>query len=278
MCSIPSINFTQNIIFVAKPKVLILKTAGINCDGETAFAFESAGGASEFVHINQLVSRERALKDYQILALSGGFTYGDDIAAGKVLANELRCKLWDELKKFVQQDKLIIGICNGFQVLVKSGLLPGHDAFTQEVTLAHNDCGVFQDRWVYLKSQVSRPESQVHCVWTQGLPQVSYLPIAHGEGKFIPKSEAVLERLKQNNQIVFQYCDARGHIGDYPVNPNGSIDSIAGICDISGRVFGLMPHPERHLISLQHPRWTREGIKRHGDGFLIFLNAVNYFK
>ncbi|MBI5874200.1 MAG: phosphoribosylformylglycinamidine synthase I [Candidatus Omnitrophica bacterium] len=263
---------------MAKPKVLVLKTAGINCDQETAYAFESAGSDPEFVHINQLVSGERALSDYQILAISGGFTYGDDIAAGKILANELKCKLSAELKEFIKQEKLIIGICNGFQVLVKAGLLPGNEIFQQEATLADNDCGVFQDRWVYLKSQVSRSTSQVQCVWTKGLPDVIYLPIAHGEGKFIPKSEAVLERLRENGQIVFQYCDARGNIGDYPVNPNGSMDSIAGICDTSGRVFGLMPHPERHLISLQHPRWTREGIKRHGDGFPIFLNAVNYFK
>ncbi|HAJ56295.1 MAG TPA: phosphoribosylformylglycinamidine synthase I [Candidatus Omnitrophica bacterium] len=263
---------------MAKPKVLILKTAGINCDRETAFAFESAGADIDLVHINELVSGGRALSAYQILAISGGFTYGDDIAAGKVLANELKCKLFGELKKFTGDGKLIIGICNGFQVLVKAGLLPGNDEFRQEATLVNNDCGVFQDKWIHLKCQVSGVKCQDKCVWTKGLPEVIYLPIAHGEGKFIPKSEEVLQRLKDNGQIVFQYCDARGQLGDYPVNPNGSVDSIAGICDASGRVFGLMPHPERHLISLQHPRWTREGCKRHGDGFPIFLNAVNYFK
>ena len=246
-----------------KPRVLILKAAGINCDSETAYAFESAGGACEFVHINELVARSRNLSDYQILAISGGFTYGDDIAAGKILANELKCKLFDQLKKFIADGKLIIGICNGFQVLVRAGLLPGNDAFKQEATLANNDCGLFQDKWVYLKKY------QDKCVWTKGLPEVIYLPIAHGEGKFIPKNEGVLERLKNNGQIVFQYSD---------VNPNGSVEAIAGICDVSGRVFGLMPHPERHLISLQHPRWTREGLKRHGDGFAIFLNAINYVK
>ncbi len=254
-----------------RPKVLILKAAGINCDEETAFAFESAGACYDLVHINQIASHEVSLSDYQIIAFSGGFTYGDDLAAGKILANELKCRLFDELKKFIQDGKLIIGICNGFQVLVKAGILPGNDLFEQEATLSNNDCGIFQDKWVYLKSQDK-------CVWTKGLPEVIYLPIAHGEGKFIPKSEEVLERLKKNNQIVFQYCDERGKLGDYPVNPNGSIDSIAGICDSSGRVLGLMPHPERHLMSLQHPRWTRSGLKRHGDGFSIFLNAVNYFK
>lgn len=263
---------------MVKPKVLILKTAGINCDSETAFAFESAGADTELVHINQLVSAERALSAYQILAISGGFTYGDDIAAGKVLANELKCKLFGELKKFITDGKLIIGICNGFQVLVRAGLLPGNEGFQQEATLVNNDCGFFQDKWVYLKTQVIKDKAQAGCVWTKGLQDVVYLPIAHGEGKFIPKNEETLQRLKDNGQIVFQYCDVRGQLGDYPVNPNGSVDSIAGICDVSGRVFGLMPHPERHLVSLQHPRWTREGLKRHGDGFQIFLNAVNYFK
>lgn len=255
------------------PRVLVLKTAGINCDQETAFAFESAGAAPEFVHVNELVSGKKSLGDYQILAISGGFTYGDDIAAGKILANELKSKLFEDLKKFIHDGKLIIGICNGFQVLVKAGLLPGSEDFAQEATLANNDCGFFQDKWVHLKNP-----GECKCVWTKGLPEVVYLPIAHGEGKFIPKSEEVLERLKKGGQIVFQYCDAAGRLGDYPVNPNGSLDSIAGICDASGRVFGLMPHPERHLTSLQHPRWTREGLKKHGDGFPIFLNAVNYFK
>ncbi len=263
---------------MAQPKVLILKAAGINCDNETAFAFEHAGAIHEFVHINQLVSGEKKLDGYQILAISGGFTYGDDIAAGKILANELKSKLFEELKRFIASSKLIIGICNGFQVLVKAGLLPGNASFEQEATLAGNDCGYFQDRWIYLKSKPSSPASGVKCVWTNGLPEVIYLPIAHGEGKFIPKSEEVLERLKLNGQIVFQYCDAHGSLGDFPVNPNGSMDSIAGVCDETGRVFGLMPHPERHLVGLQHPHWTRAGLKKHGDGFLIFSNAVNFFK
>ena len=255
-----------------KPKVLVLKAAGINCDAETAFAFESAGAQTEFVHINQLVSGGKRLADYQVFVLSGGFTYGDDIAAGKILANELKSKLFDAIKDFVAAGKLIIGICNGFQVLVRAGILPGHIDFEQEVTLTNNDSGVFQDRWVYLKNAASP------CIWTKGLPEVIYLPIAHGEGKFIPKNEDVLERLRCQGQIVFTYCDSRGQSGDYPVNPNGSIDSIAGICDTTGRVLGLMPHPERHIISLQHPRWTREGLKKHGDGFAIFLNAVHFFK
>ncbi|MDD5019140.1 MAG: phosphoribosylformylglycinamidine synthase I [Candidatus Omnitrophica bacterium] len=255
-----------------KPRVLILKTAGTNCDLETAFAFESAGAVCESVHVNELSRRERRLLDFQILAISGGFSYGDDISAGKILANELKYKLCEDLAVFIRSERLMIGICNGFQVLVKAGLLPGSTDFAQEATLALNDGGVFRDQWVHLKREESR------CVWTRGCPEVILLPIAHGEGKFIPKNEEVLDRLKANGQIVFRYSDAKGRCDNACVNPNGSIEAIAGICDETGRVFGLMPHPERHLVSLQHPQWTRLGLARHGDGFQIFLNAVNFFK
>jgi len=265
---------------MAQPRVLILKAAGINCDVETAHAFEQAGGAPDLVHINALILGEKKLSDYQILVFSGGFTYGDDIAAGRVLANQVKNTLLEPARTFIDKGGLILGICNGFQVLVKAGLLPGNGRFDQEVTLADNDCGVFQDRWVYLKRPHAgtspRPGGGL-CVWTRGLPEVVTMPIAHGEGKFISKSEEVLDRLKERGQIVFQYCDVRGQLGDFPVNPNGSIDSVAGICDETGRVFGLMPHPERHVTGLQHPRWTREGLKRRGDGFAIFRNAVKYF-
>ncbi len=264
---------------MSRPRVLILKAAGINCDAETANAFEQAGGLPAFVHINELISGAKRLADFQVLAFSGGFTYGDDIAAGRVLANQIKNKLMTCVRVFIDKGGLIIGICNGFQVLVKSGLLPGNERAQQEVTLAENDCGVFQDRWVYLKAPPAPcPAVKDLCVWTRGLPEVVTMPIAHGEGKFIPRSEEVLTRLKERGQIVFQYCDARGRPGDFPVNPNGSIDSVAGLCDATGRVFGLMPHPERHLSGLQHPRWTREGLKRRGDGFAIFQNAVKHFK
>lgn len=247
-----------------------MKTAGTNCDRETAFAFESAGGFCEHVHINELSQGERRLADFQILAISGGFSYGDDISAGKILANELKYNLSDEIASFVSRGGLVIGICNGFQVLVKAGLLPSRNP-RQEATLALNDSGLFQDQWVYLKT-----EKNSACVWTRSLSEIIYLPIAHGEGKFIPKNEDVLSRLQQQGQIVFRYCNEKGEWGTV-ANPNGSIDAIAGICDETGRVFGLMPHPERHVNSLQHPRWTREGLKRHGDGFPIFQNAIHYF-
>jgi len=257
-----------------KPRVCVLRTAGTNCDQETAFAFVQAGAGAELVHVNKFIQREKSLCDYEILAIPGGFSYGDDVAAGKILANELRTKLIDDLKQFIRDGKLIIGICNGFQILVKSGLLPGNDAFKQEVSLIINDSAKFEDRWVYLKSVKCKAKS-VKCVWTKNLAEVIYLPVAHGEGKFIVQDEAVLKKLKDNDEVVFQYCDQAGKITGYPANPNGSLDNIAGICDSTGRVFGLMPHPERHISVLQHPR--RIG-KKDGDGLRIFKNGVEYIK
>ncbi|MCX5709386.1 MAG: phosphoribosylformylglycinamidine synthase I [Candidatus Omnitrophica bacterium] len=255
-----------------KPKVCVLRTAGTNCDKETAFAFARAGAEAEFVHINRLVSGEEKLGDYHILALSGGFSYGDDIAAGKILANELKTKLSGDLKEFIRAGKLIIGICNGFQIMVKAGLLPGNKEMKQEVSLINNDSAKFEARWVYLK-----PSGK--CIWTKNITGLIYLPVAHGEGKFIAKDNAAIERLKENGQIVFQYCDESGKLAGYPDNPNGSAENIAGICDETGRVFGLMPHPERHVNSQQHPRWSAAKIKKEeGDGFQIFKNGVEYAK
>ncbi|MCM8779558.1 MAG: phosphoribosylformylglycinamidine synthase I [Candidatus Omnitrophica bacterium] len=261
-----------------KPKVLILRTAGTNCDKETGFAFYSSGAEVEYLHINALIADKRKLHDYQILAIPGGFSYGDDIAAGKILANELKYKLQEELKKFIQDGKLIIGICNGFQILVKAGILPGNKGFKQEVTLALNDSAKFEDRWVYLKIPTPKPQTP-KCVWTQNLPRIIYLPVAHGEGKFIAQDKALLKKLAENNQIVFQYCDKKGELCGYPANPNGSELNIAGICDETGRIFGLMPHPERHSSRLQNPARFREKIKGNiPDGALIFRNGVEYVK
>ncbi|MFH1396980.1 MAG: phosphoribosylformylglycinamidine synthase I [Candidatus Omnitrophota bacterium] len=259
-----------------KPKVCILRTAGTNCDQETAFAFEKAGSLAELVHINKLISRSSNLDNYHILALPGGFTYGDDIAAGKILANELRHRLIEQIRRFIQKGRIIIGICNGFQVLVKSGLLPGNLDLTQEVSLTMNDSAKFEDRWVYLKAQSSKLKTK-RCVWTKGLPDIIYLPVAHGEGKFFTMDNSVLERLKKNGQIVFQYSNPRGALSVYPDNPNGSQESIAGICDDTGRILGLMPHPERHIDVFQHPRRSSENKqKTEGDGLLIFRNGVEY--
>jgi phosphoribosylformylglycinamidine synthase len=254
-----------------KPKVCILRSAGTNCDKETAAAFKLAGAEPEFLHINSLVSRQRLLSDFHILALPGGFSYGDDIASGKIFANELRFKLADSLRQFITDGKLIIGICNGFQILVKSGLLPASSYLKQSTSLIINDSGKFEARWVYLK-----PAGK--CVWTRGLKKIIYLPVAHGEGKFVTEDKPVLKRLKKNKQIVFQYCDAKGKFTGYPDNPNGSMENIAGVCDETGRVFGLMPHPERHIFAAQHPRNWDKLIRIYGDGLQIFKNGVDYIK
>jgi len=250
-----------------KPRVIILRTAGTNCDNETAAAFKMAGAIAELVHINELARDEKFLKDFQIFAIPGGFTYGDDIASGKILANEIKYKLKEDLKKFINSGKLVIGICNGFQALVKSGILPGINPGEIEATLSFNDSGSFIDKWVELKADGGR-NAEGRCVWTKGLKEKIYLPIAHGEGKFIPRDKNILNNLRKNAQIVFEYVD----------NPNGSIDDIAGICDTTGRVLGMMPHPERYSLGTQHPRWTREGLEEYGDGFMIFKNGVDYVK
>ncbi|MGR3301096.1 MAG: phosphoribosylformylglycinamidine synthase I [Candidatus Scalindua sp.] len=259
-----------------KPKAIILRTAGTNCDYETRYALEKAGADVDLVHVNQLVKDKGLLSSYHIFVLPGGFTYGDDIAAGKVLANQLRHHLLDELTRFVEDGKLVIGICNGFQVLIKMGLLPGingtqpsSNEYRQKFTLTHNDSNKFEDRWVYLKSFSDKSVFiDKDCLL--------YVPIAHAEGKFVAGNGEELEALGKSGQIIFKYVDKDGNIAKYPWNPNGSLDNIAGICDSTGRVIGMMPHPERYIEPTQHPRWTREGLKAEGDGIAIFRNAVNY--
>ncbi|MSS73274.1 MAG: phosphoribosylformylglycinamidine synthase I [Candidatus Latescibacteria bacterium] len=257
-----------------KPPVLILRTAGTNCDYETGCAFEMAGAQVDRVHVNALTSGQKSLMDYRILALPGGFSYGDDIAAGKVLANELKHKLMDELRRFIEAGRPVIGICNGFQVLVKAGLLPALDGpgGAQAATLTNNDSGKFEDRWTCLA-----PDPESRCIFTEGIGGQITLPVAHGEGKFVTKDRETLDRLRANGQVALRYVAPEGE-ARYPWNPNGSVDHVAGICDPTGRVFGLMPHPERHCLPTQHPRWTREGLKPRGDGLAIFENAVRYAK
>ena len=261
-----------------KPKVLILRTAGTNCDAETDVAFQLAGAETSLVHIQNLISGKTNLCDYQILAIPGGFSYGDDIAAGILLAVEMKHKLRAALDRFVSENKLIIGICNGFQVLVRTGLLPGtgngSPEITQRTTLAMNTSAKFECRWVELSTQ------QSPCVFTKGAKPHLYLPVAHAEGRFTAPPD-VLEELESNNQVVFRYRNgAKSALGktEYPHNPNGSDADIAGICDVTGRIFGLMPHPERFLTKYNHPRWTREDLPEEGDGLTIFKNAVDYAK
>lgn len=256
---------------MSKVWVAILKAPGTNCDGETFHAFEVAGAEPEFVWVEELKSGAKRLDRFQILAIPGGFTYGDDLGAGKLLANEIKSRWADSLAQFLREEKLVIGICNGFQMLVKAGLLPsGKLGSPQEATLTFNDSGKFEDRWVTL-----RPEFSV-CIWTQGIEEPIELPVAHGEGKFLPKDQTVLEHLLGFGQIPFHYCDREGQEAGYPWNPNGSVGNIAAICDPTGRILGLMPHPERHVTARQHPRWTREGRTGEGEGLRIFRNGVTW--
>jgi phosphoribosylformylglycinamidine synthase len=250
-------------------RTLIIRAPGTNCDGETVFAFQQAGSDVSLVHVNKLIRHEERLADYQIFVIPGGFTYGDDVAAGKVLANELNLRLRDDVLKFIEDGKLIFGVCNGFQVLVKAGFLPEpKDGGSSQLTLANNDSGKFECRWVHMAAN-----KKSNCVFTRGIDSL-YLPVAHGEGKLVA-DPAILPKLN----VALYYTDETGNTGaGYPYNPNGSMNNIAGICDSSGRVFGLMPHPERHVRGTQHPRWTRLGAKKHGDGFRIFQNAVEWAK
>lgn len=252
-------------------RVIVLRAAGTNCDKETVFAFEQAGARVDSVHINRLGDSPRLLDNYQILVIPGGFSYGDDISAGKIFAVRLRHELGEQLSEFVQGDKLVLGICNGFQVLVKAGLLPQPELkgdFSQKLTLSDNDSGKYEDRWVWLKS-FSRK-----CAFIKS-GEMIYLPVAHGEGKFIPRDNEILDQLRQKDQIVFRYVDDHGQPGPFPINPNGSVDDIAGICDPSGKIFGLMPHPERHIDPTQNP--DKNAKQKKSSGMKIFTNAVKYF-
>ncbi len=286
-------------LIMAQPRVLILRAPGTNCDAETAFAFEKAGAVAERLHVNRLLESPRVLADYQILCVPGGFSYGDDIAAGRILANQLSHHLAEPIESFKSAGKLILGICNGFQILLKAGiLLPPESDGGPQATLGWNASGKFEDRWVPL--HVSSSKS----VFFAGI-ETLYLPVAHAEGKFVPRNQRVLKELEAAGQVVLRFG---GHPGAtagstlspgataglsssvldadagptlsphtaYPDNPNGSLWDIAGVCDATGRVCGLMPHPERHIDPTQHPRWTRGDSSATGEGLRVFQNAVKY--
>ncbi len=263
--------------------VLVLAGYGLNCDYETAYTFELAGAAAKRVHINSLISGHVKLSDFNILVFTGGFGWGDDHGAGVVQAVKLGTKLGDKLLDFINKGNLVIGICNGFQAIVNMGLLPGFDNnYTKRsLALTFNDCGNFRDDWVHLKVNSLSP-----CIFTKGLDKIE-LPVRHGEGKFY-SDESNIRMLVENNQVVIRYAtpDGKPAQGKFPYNPNGSVQDIAGICDPSGRIFGLMPHPEAYNHFTNHPDWTRlkEQIKRLGEndsrqipaGILIFKNAVDF--
>jgi len=257
-------------------KALVLRTAGTNCDEETQFAWEQAGAEAERVHVNLLLKDPRRLTRYQILTIPGGFSYGDDIAAGKIFANQIVHHLAEVVQEFLAADRLVLGICNGFQVLAKCGLLPGSDGarvtLAQKATLTSNDRGLFEDRWVHLRVDTDR------CVFLEK-GEVLDMPIAHAEGKFVPGNGTPIEALEAGGQIAVRYVDPDGNTdAGYPWNPNGSIGDVAGICDATGRIFGLMPHPERNVLPWHHPHWTRRGAAAEGDGLRVFRRGVAYFK
>jgi phosphoribosylformylglycinamidine synthase len=250
-------------------KALVIRTAGTNCDEESAVALRLAGAAVTVEHINQL-KKHADLSPYQILAVPGGFSYGDDIAAGKVFSLEIKLNFKDAIAKFIKNGGLVIGICNGFQVLAKTGLLPDAD-FKQRVTLMHNDCGKYQDRHVFLKLNKQGKGAKI---WFSGMPDVIEMPMAHGEGKFFC-GDAELSRVEKDNLVAFRYCDKNGvPATEFPANPNGSLNSIAGIFDTTGQVMGLMPHPERIMFKEQNLAWKDGAVTPWG--LQIFKSAVAY--
>ncbi len=272
---------------MAVPRVCVLRAPGTNCDVETAFAFTQAGGSADRIHLFRILEEPELLNDYQVLCIPGGFSYGDDVGAGVVFATQLRQNLADAIGNFLQRDTLTLGICNGFQVLLKAGILPGGAsgwekqaspaAETTEppATLTWNANGRYTDLWVTLKVASSKN------VFLKGIDLLP-CPIAHGEGRIVVRDENVLKEWREQDQIALQYVcgdnpQACDDVLGFPINPNGSVANIAGLSDPSGRVLGLMPHPERFLFATQHPQWTRLELRGEGAGFQVFKNAIEYF-
>ncbi len=268
-------------------KTLILRAPGINRDGDAAAACEFVGAQPERVHVNQLAAGHINLRDYGWLIIPGGFSYGDHLGAGKLLAVDLLHRLQEQLAAFVADGRPVLGICNGFQVLAKAGMLPGWKSPADlaaidpqpgtvapsptPVTLTHNTSRQFECRWVRLM-----PDPASHCIFTQGLNASIEVPVAHGEGRVAVANDAVLAQLRSAGQVALRYTTLDGNAPAYPANPNGSVDHIAGLCNPQGNVLGLMPHPEDAILPQQHPRWTREPGRQSGDGLVIFQNAVRY--
>lgn len=268
---------------MVSPRVCVLRAPGTNCDVETAFAFESCGARADRVHVFRLIEDPALLNDYQVLCIPGGFSYGDDIGAGVVFSRHLRNVLHAEIGDFLAKDRLALGICNGFQVLLKSGLLPdgaaGLKSKEPAATLTWNDSGKYTALWVRLGVLSDR------CVFFRGLSELE-LPIAHAEGKLVVRDEAIINAWREHGQIALAYQPSRGAVRDttgeaalaFPQNPNGSTANVAGLCDPTGRVLGLMPHPERFLHATNHPQWTRRRLSGEGQGMAVFRNAVEYFR
>jgi phosphoribosylformylglycinamidine synthase len=259
------------------PIALILHATGTNRDHEAAWAVEAAGGTAQIVHVNALRERPERLHAAQMLILPGGFSYGDDLGAGRLWATDLRWLFQQELARFVEDGKPVLGICNGFQALVKSGWLPGPPESGIRATLTRNESNRFECRWVHLQ-----PDPKSPCVFTKGLQEPIHCPVAHGEGRFVPADDDVLDRLRDQRLIALTYSGQNGGATgtpadatiSYPDNPNGSVAGIAGICNEQGNILGLMPHPEDHIFAYQHPRWTR------GEGgclgLPLFVQGLRY--
>lgn len=253
-----------------KTNAILISGFGINCEHETAHSIRKAGGEADIIHLNKLMDGPALLQTYNLLVVPGGFSYADHLGAAKVLSNKIYYKLKEQLNIFINDGKLILGICNGFQVLAKMGILP-YANFEQSFTLTSNDSGKFEGRWVRLKINNNSP-----CIFTKDIDYLD-LPVRHGEGKFIPKNQEVLFDILNNNLYPVQYVNGRGKLAGYPFNPNGSLQNIAGICDKSGRIFGLMPHPEAFNHYTNYPYWN--GRKPdNGKGLKIFSNAVKYIE
>ena len=265
---------------MSKPRVAVLSGFGINCELETMAVFEMAGATSQRVHVNRIVSGEVKLPDFDIMAVPGGFSFGDHLGSGRLMGNRLRFGLRDQVREFVKAGKPVIGICNGFQVLVKMGLLPGDSevSLTQSASLALNDSGQYENRWATLEFDPDSP-----CIWTKGISRMR-VPVRHGEGKFVTDDPNLLDQWEESGQLVARYVDpeskfpsASDEVLPYPISPNQSWRNIAGVCDPSGLVFGLMPHPEANHSTWLGATWPREdGEHGEGEGMAIFRNAVNH--
>lgn len=258
-----------------KPKVIIITGYGVNCEAESFYAWKLAGAKPSLVHINDLLINPDQILHYNIIMFIGGFSYGDHMTSGHVFAQRIKQHMQESLSKFISQGKLILGICNGFQVMTKIGLLPGlnDEFFTQKVSLIQNDCGSFQNFWVNIKENKKSP-----CVFTKDINTVS-LPIRHGEGKLFTLEKNIIKEIEKNNCVPVRYVDANDlPTQDFPNNPNGSINAIAGLCNPSGRIFGMMPHPEAYLFPENYPHWDMQKVKMnlpdHGLGLLFFRNAI----
>ncbi|MFA5842894.1 MAG: phosphoribosylformylglycinamidine synthase I [Candidatus Gracilibacteria bacterium] len=267
----------------SQPSVLVLAGYGINCEEETKFISEKVGAKASVVHINDLIANPKQMEAHQIMVFPGGFSYGDDVGSGIAYANKVKNNIWDDVVKFVKEDKLVLGICNGCQIMANLGLVPGFNGEygKREIALCWNASARYECRWVDMKTVSQK------CVWMKGIERL-HCPISHGEGRFYMEKE-VLEALKAGDQIVTQYVKPDGSPakGEFPYNPNGAMEDIAGVCDPTGRVLALMPHPERNWNFYNEDDWTllreqadRDGEKlpEEGPGVQIFRNAVEYFK